>query len=135
MARNFECSPGACAKVSIIDTALLCNIPVAPYLHPLVPGFDHLVLPAYAFLVESSRGERILFDLGTRKDWDQLAPAAKAEIDDDGIDIKMEDDVLDVLQKNGVEAADIDAIVLRFVDAIVFGHVRGLIVHSKSPSL
>lgn len=76
----------------------------------------------------------MLFDLGTRKDWDQLAPAAKAEIKDDGIDIKMEDDVLDVLEKHGVKAADIGTIVLRFVNKKDPGHVRGLIVHSKPPS-
>jgi hypothetical protein len=46
---------GATAKVSIIDTTFLYDIPVDNYIQPIVPGYETFALPSYVFLVETPR--------------------------------------------------------------------------------
>jgi hypothetical protein len=106
---------GASAKVSIIDTTFLYDIPVDNYIQPVVPGYETFSLPSYAFLIENSEGRKILFDLALRKDWENLTPEALHEIKSDGIKIKIEQDVLDILRQGGVNGEDIEAVVFRLV--------------------
>lgn len=106
---------GSSAKVSVIDNTFLYNIPVDNYIQPIVPGYERFSLPSYAFLVENSEGRKVLFDLGLRKDWQNLTPEALHEIEADEIKIEVEKDVVDILREGGIEGEEIEAVVFRCV--------------------
>jgi hypothetical protein len=54
-------------------------------------------------LVENSEGRKVLYDSALRKDWENLTPEALHEIESDGIQIKAEIDVIEVLNEGGIE--------------------------------
>lgn len=109
---------GEAARVSIIDTTFLYDIPVDNYIQPIVPGYETFALPSYAFLVENSKGRKVLFDLALRKDWENLTPEALHEIQVDGIKIKIEKDVVDILGEEGIMPRDIESVVFRLVQPV-----------------
>ncbi|KAK5003623.1 hypothetical protein LTR60_006778, partial [Cryomyces antarcticus] len=47
---------------------------IAPFLQPDIKGKTKLTCPAFSFLIEHSSGKKVLFDLGVRKDFENLAP-------------------------------------------------------------
>ena len=111
----LKTQPGAVVKVSVINASFLLNIPIKPCVTPVVPGHDELNVPCFVFLVENPEGRRVLFDLGTRKDWENLPAVALKEISEDGIRIEVERDVVDILNSGGISADDIEAVVLRYL--------------------
>lgn len=66
----------ASVQVRLIDTTSQINgIAVAPFLEPPIKGHDVLNCPAFAFLITHPTLKRsLLFDLGVRKDWENLPP-------------------------------------------------------------
>jgi hypothetical protein len=66
----------ATVHVQLIDTTSQINgIAVAPFFEPPIKGHDALNCPAFAFLITHPTLERsLIFDLGVRKDWENLAP-------------------------------------------------------------
>lgn len=102
------------AKVSLLNTCFLRQVPTEPYVQPVVPGHDHFSgLPCLVFLVQNPAGRRVLFDLGTRKDWQNLSPAALSEVEHDNIEVDIQEDVIDCLKQGGIAPGDIEAVVLR----------------------
>ena len=55
----------------------------------------------------------MLFDLGMRKDWQNLAPSIVSMIKTVGADIKVEKDVSEILEEGGIDLKDIDGIIWR----------------------
>ena len=106
---------GASAKLSVIDNTFLSNIAVDNYIHPKVPGHDHFNIPSYAFLIENHRGRKVMFDLALRKDWIHLTPIAHKEIEGDCIKIRVDRDVVEILEDHGTMRHEIEAIILRQV--------------------
>lgn len=82
---------------------------------PEYKGFEQLVIPSYSFLITPSSGKHILFDLGVRKDWENMAPAVVDRIKKNGWTLKIEKDVAEILDEQasdvGVSSKDIDAVV------------------------
>ncbi|KIW88092.1 uncharacterized protein Z519_11202 [Cladophialophora bantiana CBS 173.52] len=75
-APTLKIPKGASATVSIIDTTSRIQAPVGLFMHPAIPGHEHLNAPAFSFLIEQQKsGRKILFDLGLRKDWQSHPPA------------------------------------------------------------
>lgn len=102
-------------KVSIIDTTShIAGIPTEIFIQPHIKGFDHLDCPAYSFLIEHPSGKRLLFDLGVRKDWENLAPRIVERIRDGGWKVDVKKNVADILRENGVPGESIDAIIWRY---------------------
>ncbi|GIC91338.1 uncharacterized protein Aud_007781 [Aspergillus udagawae] len=67
------------ALVRVIDPGTTLDLKPGLFWQPALNGLDKLTVPMYCFLISS--GERhILFDLGVRADWENLAPAAAALI-------------------------------------------------------
>ena len=65
-------------KVSIIDSTTRIEIPAEVFLTPKIEGHDILKAPAYSFLIENvAKSQKILFDLGVRKDWENMAPSGR----------------------------------------------------------
>lgn len=103
----LEVPSGASAKVQIIDTTTRISAPASLFMQPVIEGLDVMQeSPAFSFLVEqASSGRRVLFDLGMRKDWRNLAPAVLALVDGPGWRLKSEQNVADILQDNGIDVA------------------------------
>ena len=115
--RNLDVGPGLAAKVSLINTAFLWNIPTEPFVQPSVPGFPFLNVPCFAFLIENPTGKKVIFDLGLRKDWQHLSPTVSKTIERFGLRIEIQDEVVDALSKEGISPGEIDAVILRSVSS------------------
>lgn len=103
-------------KVSIINTTShIAGIPTSIFVQPPIKGYDYLDCPAYSFLIEHPSGKRILFDLGVRKDWQNLAPRIVEHIRNGGWKVDVKKNVADILHENGVPLESIDAIVWRYI--------------------
>ena len=103
---SLNIPPGASVKVQIIDSTARIQAPVDLFMYPAMAGHELMRVPAFSFLVEQlSSGRKVLFDLGLRKDWQSLPPAVMKLIDVPGWDLKIEKNVAEILQENGVDVA------------------------------
>ncbi|KEF54037.1 uncharacterized protein A1O9_09832 [Exophiala aquamarina CBS 119918] len=108
---------GAAVKVQIIDSTARIWAPVAHFMTPDIPGHPILQAPAFSFLVEQpSSSRKILFDLGLRKDWENLAPSVVKIIDSPGWKCEIKQNVAEILQENGVDVAGGE------IEAVVWSH-------------
>ena len=110
--------PGvANATISFIDsTARISNIPSSIFFTPQssLPDFPTIPpLPCWVILIRHSSGKNLLFDLGIRKDWENLSPVTADRVKGYGWDIKIEKNVSEILVENGVELVEIDYVVWR----------------------
>lgn len=81
-------------------------------------------IATFAFLVEHNE-QKILFDLGVRKDWKSSSPPSLAEpVKLGGWKVEVEQDVPEILQDNGTS--------LDSIDAIIWSHHH--ITHTGDPS-
>ncbi|KAL8947129.1 MAG: hypothetical protein Q9222_006553 [Ikaeria aurantiellina] len=113
-APTFEIPESATAvDVHIINsTSRISGIPTEVFMEPKIKGLDILDCPAYSFLVEHPKtGERILFDLGVRKDWENLVPSIVDRIKDNSWLLEVEIGVADILSGGGVDPNSIAAII------------------------
>ncbi|KAK2748557.1 hypothetical protein FQN57_000692 [Myotisia sp. PD_48] len=104
---------GAVANVKIIETtSRMKNLPLSDVLRPPMAGFERMPdLPSWSFLVESSAGQKVLYDLGTAKNWEDLPPTIVGWLKDQGWVIEVEKDMDEILEENGVCVKDISAII------------------------
>ncbi|KAK6082533.1 metallo-beta-lactamase superfamily protein [Seiridium cupressi] len=109
----FNVPSGATAKVSIIDSTLrFSKMKVEFLMGPPVDGFDEVNgLPTWSFLVESSAGQKVLFDLGVPKDIGTYTPSIQKSIKDGGWELRVEKNVAEVLKDNGINPGDIESVV------------------------
>ncbi|KAJ3012767.1 hypothetical protein HKX48_006095 [Thoreauomyces humboldtii] len=85
-------------KVSIIDSTSRIKIPFAGFVRPTIPGHEWLACPAYSFLIENERlGKKYLFDLGVRKDWENLPAFVVTRLKGIGAEITVEKNVVEIL--------------------------------------
>jgi glyoxylase-like metal-dependent hydrolase (beta-lactamase superfamily II) len=99
-------------SVRIIDTTShISGIEVAPFISPAIKGFTHLDCPAYSFLIEHPSGRKLLFDLGVRKDFENLVPALSNVIESNGWKISVKQGVRDQLEEHGVNGSDIEGVI------------------------
>lgn len=83
---------------------------------PSIPGHDVLECPAYSFLVEHTSGRKLLYDLGTRKDWENFSPLVNGLLKQHELKIEVEKGVAEILQDGGVAVAD------GAIEAIIWSH-------------
>lgn len=96
---------GASVSVSIVDTGCVIHGPVSTFMTPHYVGHDQLEAPAYTFLVQHASGRKVLFDLGVRQDWQNLAPVIVRHVQEPGWSIDCEHSVASFLQDRGVDVA------------------------------
>lgn len=103
--------------VHIIDsTSRLQDIPTAIFMEPSIKGYEMLRCPAYSFLIEHPRdGRKLLFDLGVRKDWENLPPTILKNIKDWNAKVNVERGVAEILEEGGVRPQEVEAIIWRSV--------------------
>ena len=113
--------------VSVIDTSSRIVIPAEKFLQPQVGRFSHLDCPAYSFLIEhQAHGKRYLFDLGVRKDWQNLAPTMTQAIQDGGWGVEVHRGVSQILAGHGTDGK---------VDGVIWRSVEPVVLHAKSALL
>ncbi|KAH7323593.1 beta-lactamase-like protein [Rhexocercosporidium sp. MPI-PUGE-AT-0058] len=99
-------------KVRIIDTtSQIDGIPLEPFVTPQIKGFTHLSCPAFSFLIEHPSKRSLLFDLGVRKDTENLAPRIVDRIKKGGWSVTVKQGVREILETNGVDGKSIEGII------------------------
>ena len=80
---------------------------------PKYKGKDQLTGPTFSFLIEHNSGKRLLFDLGIRKDADNMAPTIVHSFKSKGWTVKAEKNTADILQEAGfdIQGGAIDAVI------------------------
>jgi hypothetical protein len=113
----FRVPPGAVSEVHILDTGVrMVNLRLEFLLAPKTDGFERFPpLPAWSFLIQSSKGEKVLFDLSIPPDNATYPPAAlelhkEAEVKIDGTK-----NVADILRGQGVNLSEISSVIWRYV--------------------
>ncbi|ESK81485.1 metallo-beta-lactamase superfamily protein [Moniliophthora roreri MCA 2997] len=86
------------------------GVPAALLLEPVLPGREFLPIPALAFLIEHPK-KRIMFDLGLRKDVDNLSPTIAQNISMPGFGLKVEKDIVEQLGAGGIKPDDVDIVI------------------------
>ena len=67
----------------------------------------------FAFLIEHN-GQKLLFDLGLRKDWEASSPPSLADpMQRGGWKLEVTKNVTEILQENGTSLDSVDAIIWR----------------------
>lgn len=107
----LDISSGSTVSVKMIDSTTAMKLPLSLIMGPKIPGHDHLHCPAYSFLIEHPSGRKLLYDLGTRKDLENLAPSILDMINTPGWEFKVERDVAEILEENGVATGSIEAVI------------------------
>ncbi|EME41808.1 hypothetical protein DOTSEDRAFT_74015 [Dothistroma septosporum NZE10] len=87
-------------KVSCIDSGSRFKLPITNFLQPDYTGHDKLCGPSFSFLIEHPITKPILFDLGIRKDWENLPSYPKFVKNNWYINVPS--DVPTILSSNGV---------------------------------
>jgi hypothetical protein len=101
-------------EVSIINTtSQVINIPHARFVQQYYKGLDVLDVLAFSFFIELPGGRKLLFDLGVRKDWWNLAPRITQRMKDGGWIAEIEKSVAEILEDNGLKPESIEAVIWR----------------------
>ncbi|KAJ5951661.1 uncharacterized protein N7479_010074 [Penicillium vulpinum] len=111
---NFTVPPGEQnVQVRIIDsTTRIGKLELGFLMEPSLEGMEHMpLLPSWSFLIEHPSGQRVLFDLGVPKDLHSFAPIVCGTLKERGWEIDVKEEVIDTLNKNGIAANEISAII------------------------
>ncbi|EXJ90870.1 hypothetical protein A1O1_03975 [Capronia coronata CBS 617.96] len=110
---SFGVPPGAIAKVHIIDSGFrLSGMATSCLLTPAMENFDTMPpLGSWCFLVESSTGRRVLFDLGGPSDISSFAPSVAGAVQQLGVTVEGSKPVAKILGENGIDPARIDSVI------------------------
>lgn len=105
--------------VSIIDTTTCVNgLPVSAFMEPQIPGEQVITNGvAYAFLVKRkskdkpSQYDTLIFDLGTRKDFENGPKVIVDQAKESGFTMSVEKDVKTTLEEHGEDINHVGGIV------------------------
>ena len=101
-------------NVKIIDVSTIAGVPAEALFQPSVQGFDVInPAPSLVFLLEHPSGQKLLFDLGIRKDWENLDPAIVERFTKHGHKVSVEKDISEVLDDAGIGKDNINAVIWR----------------------
>jgi hypothetical protein len=103
-----------------VNVKLICSTNFGPailerFMAPQVPGLNTFPSsPSLSFLIEHSNGEKLVFDLGIRKDFENYSPFIANYLPTTKYTIDVKKDVADILQDGGIALADIKAVIWRY---------------------
>ncbi|KAI9713120.1 MAG: hypothetical protein M1820_001105 [Bogoriella megaspora] len=111
--------------VKIVDTGCRVHLPPSRFVTPSIAGHDDLACPAYSFFIENeSLGRKIIFDLGVKKDWEELPGPLLDNMKGAGLQIDRGRDVYEVLEESNID--------LRSIEALIWSHHH--FDHTGTPS-
>lgn len=113
---RFDVPQGATAHVHIIDTTVrITDMPVNLVLTPEAKGFETFSpLASWSFLVESSSGQKVLFDLSIPPDINSYPPVLVGLFNKWGIKIQAQKHVAEILQEHGIDRSEITDVIWRY---------------------
>lgn len=95
-------------RVRMVDTTTLMTVDTGFLIQPVQPGHETLNLTDVAFLIEHEESnQKVMFDLGTRKDYWNLPPAVRQPFDQAMKSARVDKDVTEILCEKGIELRDI----------------------------
>lgn len=107
-------SSSVSVKVKIIDVCSIANVSSKALFTPQVPGFEQIKpSPSFVFFLEHPSGQKVLFDLGIRKDWENLDQAVVQRLRHHGYSIVVDKGIDEALHEGDLGAKDIDAVIWR----------------------
>ncbi|KAL8685265.1 MAG: hypothetical protein Q9218_007871 [Villophora microphyllina] len=100
-------------EVHIINsTSRVRNLPTTIMMEPHIDNFDTFDCPAFSFLIEHPKShQKVLFDLGVRKDWQNLSPMITTRLKEGGWRIDVQKGVADILKDHKVDPKSINAVI------------------------
>lgn len=112
----FDIPSGAVAQVHIIDsTTRISDMPASFLLVPSMQGFDKLPpFGSWSFLIQSSKGQKALFDLGVPPNINSSTPSVLKQINESGIKFEATKHVAEILKGNGVDPVEIGSVIWRY---------------------
>ncbi|TFK48513.1 Metallo-hydrolase/oxidoreductase [Heliocybe sulcata] len=115
----------ATVSVSVLNVATV-DVPASMFLHPVLPGHERFVVPAFTFFIEHpTKNIRIMFDLGVRAWPEESAPVLRKRMEQPGgPKAVVEKDVATRLKEGAVD--------LESVNAIIWSHTH--FDHTGDPS-
>ena len=113
--------PGATAEVYIIDSKV--RVHGLPTGMLLTPPMDHLEtfppMASWCFMVQSSKGDKVLFDLSVPRELASYTPAAQKVWSHSAVTVEMGEHVADLIKENGVDPTEIASVIWRYVERVV----------------
>ncbi|OQV00217.1 hypothetical protein CLAIMM_05745 [Cladophialophora immunda] len=105
-------SSSTSVSVKLIDVSSISNVAAEKLYAPQVTGYRTCKpVPSFSFLIEHPSGTKVLFDLGIRKDWQNMTPAIVKRIKECGYQPSSEKDVSEVLGEGGIDKDNINAVI------------------------
>ena len=102
-------------EVQIINTTTDIVCSAEYFFKPVIRGHEAVNLHTFCFLIHhKDLGKTILFDLGSRKDWWNLAPTQYDAIQKKIPGLKIDKDVREILEEGGTD--------LKRVNAVIWSH-------------
>ena len=99
-------------KVSVIYSTTSITLPMGIMVKPAVVGGYHTcTVPSYCFLIEHPSGRKVMFDLGVRKDWENMPPFMVNRLKKNNWAVQVDKDAYDILEENGEDPKAIEAII------------------------
>ncbi|KAK5046739.1 hypothetical protein LTR84_007500 [Exophiala bonariae] len=99
--------------LKIIDSTSRLTAPMHMFIQPPIEGHEQLDCPSFAFLIQHPTGRKVLFDIGTRKDVENLPPAVLKIFTEHSLGAQVQKDVFEILEEHefGVSQGAIEAVI------------------------
>ncbi|KAF2015108.1 Metallo-hydrolase/oxidoreductase [Aaosphaeria arxii CBS 175.79] len=99
-------------RVRAIDALTKMSVSTAAFITPVLPHHTILNLTTTTFILEHAPSKKtILFDAGARPDFENFSPRIKARLDVNVRGLRVDADVLGILQSAGVPLSSIDEVI------------------------
>ncbi|KAI4245863.1 MAG: hypothetical protein LQ352_006508 [Teloschistes flavicans] len=96
----------------INSTSRMRGIPTTLMMETHIPNFDTFDCPAFSFLIEHSKShQKVLFDLGVRKDWQNFSARIVQRLTEGGWQVEVQKGVADILKDQKVDLKSINAVI------------------------
>lgn len=103
-----------------VNVKLICSTNFGPaqlkrFMAPPIPGIEthSSPSPSLSFFIQHPNGEKLVFDLGIRKDYENYSPSIASYLPTTKYTIDVKKDVADILQEGGIALDDINAVIWR----------------------
>lgn len=99
-------------NVAFVCNALLSGLPMSRFSKPNIRGLETLQrIPSFSFFIEHPSGRRLMFDLGPRKDLENLSPMLTKRMAKGGWQAEITQEVPEVLQQHGIPIESIENVI------------------------
>ena len=101
-------------SIKVIDVSTIANVPTGAIFTPPIAGIPLLSpVPSFIFLLEHPTGQKLLFDLGIRKDVENLDSEILERFKKTGHRPIVEKNAAEVLDEAGIGSENINAVIWR----------------------